>query len=174
MKKIYFLIGFLSCSLYTQEIRSINSDLSYIKYEGNHFLHSWDATNSNISGIIEVTDNEISNIGVLAKVTDFKSGNSNLDSNSFRVLEALKIPNIVFKSSEIVNSSNIITVSGVISFHGIEKELSVQLNKKFDSNTISLTGKFLIYLSDFNIKRPSLLLQKINDEIEIELELVFN
>ncbi len=105
---------------------------------------------------------------------DFKSGNSSLDSNSYRVLDALRIPNIIFRSTEIVDSINVINVSGTISFHGIEKDLNVLLDKSTENNNISLKGKFIINLSDFNVERPSLLLQKINNEIEIQINLIFN
>ena len=105
---------------------------------------------------------------------DFKSGNSSLDSNSYRVLDALRIPNIIFRSTKIIDSINVINVSGTISFHGIEKDLNVLLDKSTENNNISLKGKFIINLSDFNIERPSLLLQKINNEIEIQINLIFN
>ena len=174
MRKLIFIFVLSANILSAQEILRIDNSISSISYSGAHFLHNWDATNENISGLIELNDNQISKIGVIAKVKDFKSGNSNLDSNSYRVLDALRIPNIVFRSSEIVDSLDVIKVSGSISFHGIEKDLNVLLDKSTENNNISLTGKFIIYLSDFNVERPSLLLQKINNEIEIQINLIFN
>ena len=174
MRKLIFIFV-LSANIWSvQEILKIDTSISSISYSGTHFLHNWDATNENISGLIELNDNQTSKIGVIAKVKDFKSGNSSLDSNSYRVLDALRIPNIVFRSSEIVDSLDVINVSGTISFHGIEKDLNVLLDKSTENDNISLTGKFIIYLSDFNVERPSLLLQKINNEIEIQINLIFN
>ena len=92
----------------------------------------------------------------------------------YRVLDALRIPNIVFRSLEIIDSLNVINVSGTISFHGIEKDLNVLLDKSTENDNITLTGKFTINLSDFNVERPSLLLQKINNEIEVQINLIFN
>ena len=174
MRKLIFIFVLSANILSAQEILKIDNSISSISYSGTHFLHNWDATNENISGLIELNNNLISKIGVIAKVKDFKSGNSSLDSNSYRVLEALRIPNIVFRSSEIVESLDVINVSGTISFHGIEKDLNVLLDKSTENDSISLTGKFIIYLSDFNVERPSLLLQKINNEIEIQINLIFN
>ena len=174
MKKLIFIFVLSVNILSAQEILRIDNSISSISYSGTHFLHNWDATNDNITGLIELNDNQISKIGVIAKVKDFKSGNSNLDSNSYRVLDALRIPNIIFRSTEIVDSINVINVSGTISFHGIEKDLNVLLDKSTENNNISLKGKFIINLSDFNVERPSLLLQKINNEIEIQINLIFN
>lgn len=174
MKKLVFIFVLSLNILSSQEILRIDNSISSISYSGTHFLHNWDAKNENISGLIELNDNQISKIGVIAKVKDFKSGNSSLDSNSYRVLDALRIPNIVFRSSKIVDSLDIINVSGTISFHGIEKDLNVLLDKSTENDNITLTGKFTINLSDFNVERPSLLLQKINNEIEVQINLIFN
>ena len=174
MRKLIFIFFLSANILSAQEILRIDNSISSISYSGTHFLHNWDATNENISGLIELNDNQISKIGVIAKVKDFKSGNSSLDSNSYRVLDALRIPNIVFRSSEIVDSLNLVNISGTISFHDIEKDLNVLIDKSTENDNITLTGKFLINLSDFNVKRPSLLLQKINNEIEIQINLIFN
>ena len=174
MRKLIFIFVLSTNFLSSQEILRIDNSISSISYSGTHFLHNWDATNGNITGLIELNDNQISKIGVIAKVKDFKSGNSSLDSNSYRVLNALRIPNIVFRSKETVDSLDVVNVSGTISFHGIEKDLNVLLDKSTENNNISLTGKFIINLSDFNIERPSLLLQKINNEIDIDIKLIFN
>ena len=174
MKKLIFIFVLSLNILSAQETLKIDNSISSISYSGTHFLHNWDATNDNITGLIELNDNQISKIGVIAKVKDFKSGNSSLDSNSYRVLDALRIPNIIFRSSEIVDSLNLVNISGTISFHDIEKDLNVLIDKSTENDNITLTGKFLINLSDFNVKRPSLLLQKINNEIEIQINLIFN
>ena len=89
MRKLIFIFVLSTNFLSSQEILRIDNSISSISYSGTHFLHNWDATNDNISGLIELNDNQISKIGVLAKVADFKSGNSSLDSNSFRVLDAI-------------------------------------------------------------------------------------
>ncbi len=174
MRIISLLFVLITFNLSSQEIKRVDSEKSFINYTGKHFLHKWSAENKNISGLIQINGESISNIGIVAKVQDFKSGNSSLDSNSYRVLDALRIPNIVFRSTEIVDSLDLINVSGNISFHGIEKDLNVLLNKSTQNDNISLSGKFIVNLSDFNVERPSLLLQKINNEIEVQINLIFN
>ncbi len=160
-------------NLFSQELKKINSERSNIEYTGNHFLHKWSAENSNISGLIQINEGSILNIGVIAKVSDFKSGNSSLDSNSLRVLEALKFPNIVFKSSSIEEVSGKININGSIQFHGIEKSINVIADLTQENGFTNLTGGFSLSLTDFLIDRPSLLLRKIEDEIYIVFNLVF-
>jgi polyisoprenoid-binding protein YceI len=173
MRYLFLTILFSSNFLFTQETVRVNTGLSSISYSGKHFLHSWNSENTNISGIIEVDDKKISNLGVVAKVIGFRSGNSNLDSNSYRVLEAFKFPNIIFKSSNIEYENEQLLIKGILNFHGVEKEISTNFIQTEEINRIILTGSFTISLDEFNIDRPSLLLRKIDDEIEIKVKLVY-
>ena len=77
MRTIYLLLVLITFNLSAQEIKRVDSDKSIINYTGKHFLHKWSAENKNISGLIQIENEAISNIGVVAKVNDFISGNSN-------------------------------------------------------------------------------------------------
>ena len=173
MRILTFILLLATSNLISQEIKRINSDSSSINYSGNHFLHKWSAENTNISGLVNVEDENIVNIGVIAKVSDFKSGNSSLDSNALRVLEAFQFPNIIFKSINIENLDNKLQIDGLIEFHGIEKSISVLANLNKIDNMFQLNGKFTINLSDFSIDRPSLLLRKIDEDIYINFSLFY-
>ena len=173
MRIISFLLVLITFNLSSQEIKRVDSEKSFINYTGKHFLHKWSAENKNISGIIQIDDETISNIGIVAKVSDFKSGNSSLDSNSYRVLEALKFPNIIFKSISVNSKNGLSNIEGLIEFHGIEKDIDVNVELTKIDNTTQINGEFILNLSDFSIDRPSLLLRKIDDEIKIKFILFF-
>ncbi len=173
MRILTFVLLLTTSNLISQEIKRINSDSSSINYSGNHFLHKWSAENRNITGLVNVEDENIVNIGVIAKVSDFKSGNSSLDSNALRVLEAFQFPNIIFKSISIETQDNKVQIDGLIEFHGIEKGISVLANLNKIDDEFKLNGEFTINLSDFSIDRPSLLLRKIDEEIYINFNLFY-
>ena len=161
-------------NLTSQELKNIDTTKSSISYSGNHFLHKWSAENNNLSGLIKTDNEKIVNIGIVAKVADFKSGNSSLDSNSYRVLEALKFPNIIFKSISIENLKETLNIKGVIQFHGIDKDIDVNAELIKNESTTQINGKFTLSLSDFSVDRPSLLLRKVDDQIIIVFKLIFN
>ena len=173
MRLLTLILLLTSYNLISQEIKRIDSDSSSINYSGKHFLHKWSAENTNISGLVNVEDENIVNIGVIAKVADFKSGNSSLDSNELRVLEALQFPNIIFKSVNIDNQNKELQIDGLIEFHGIEKNISVIAELTKIDDMYRLNGEFTINLSNFLIERPSLLLRKIDDEIFIKFNLFY-
>ena len=173
--RLLTLILILSINnLSSQELKNIDTTKSSISYSGNHFLHKWSAENNNLSGLIKIDNENILNIGVVAKVADFKSGNSSLDSNSYRVLEALKFPNIIFKSVSVTSINGLSNIKGLIEFHGIEKNIDVNVKLTTIENTTQINGEFTISLSDFSVDRPSLLLQKIDNQITIVFKLVFS
>ena len=174
MRIISFLLVLITFNLSSQEIKRVDSEKSFINYTGKHFLHKWSAENKNISGIIQIDDETISNIGIVAKVSDFKSGNSNLDSNSLRVLDALQFPNVIFKSTTLDQENGQIKIEGVINFDGIEKEINISAEVIQLSGITQLSGKFSVYLTEFLVDRPSLLLRQIDNEIKIEFILFFS
>ena len=173
MRRISLLLALITFNLSSQEIKRVDSEKSFINYTGKHFLHKWSAENKNISGLIQIENESISNIGIVAKVTDFKSGNSSLDSNSLRVLDALQFPNVIFKSTVVSQEDEKIIFEGVMNFHGIEKDFSISAEITQLNEITQLSGKFIVSLTDFLVERPSLLTRKINDEINLEFELFF-
>jgi len=173
MRRISLLLALITFNLSSQEIKRVDSEKSFINYTGKHFLHKWSAENKNISGLIQIENESISNIGIVAKVSDFKSGNSSLDSNSLRVLEALQFPNVIFRSTVVNQEDGQIIFEGVMNFHGIEKDFTISAEVTHLNKVTQLSGKFIVSLSDFLVERPSLLTRKINDEINLEFELFF-
>lgn len=173
MKKTLLFTLLISVNLCSQEFWEIDSNSSFIKYSGNHFLHNWDAQNDEISGLLNIENGTIDNVGVIAKVKDFNSGNSSLDSNAMRVVEALKYPNVIFRSSLIEQNDDRVYLEGVLEFHGIKQNLKVEGEIESLEDHIKINMDFIIKLSDFEIKRPSLLLRKVEDEILVEINLNF-
>ena len=173
MRLVAFILLLTSSTLISQEIKRVDSERSSINYSGKHFLHKWSAENKNISGLIQIQNESISNIGIVAKVSDFKSGNSSLDSNSLRVLDALQFPNVIFKSTSVNQEKGQIIFEGVMNFHGIEKNFSILADVTQINGTTQLSGKIIVSLTDFLVKRPSLLTRKIDDEINLEFDLYF-
>mgnify|MGYP006221833907 FL=1 len=174
MRLLAFIFLLASSNLTSQEIKRADSERSSISYTGNHFLHKWSAVNKNISGLIQIEDESISNIGIVLKVSDFKSGNSSLDSNSLRVLDALQFPNVIFKSADVKQENGEIIFEGTLNFHGIEKDFKILAEVTQLDGITKLFGKFSVSLTEFLVKRPSLLTRKIDDEINLEFDLYFN
>ena len=159
----------------TDERWSIDKTSSEIIYSGKHFLHAWSGKNKKINGLlfIDQASNEINKIAVLLHVKDFDSGNSNRDSHSLEVLNAMKFPEIRFYSENIISDNESITFKGNLEFHGktISKDILTVVNRK--DNKIQLEGDFKISLNEFGIKAPAFMLAEIEDLIDLSFSLEF-
>ena len=65
-----------------------------------------------------------------------------------------------------------ITVEGILKIHGVEKKIKVKgvIDKDVDKNqieTININSKFSIYLKDYKVKIPKIVIHNIAEEIEI-------
>ena len=81
----------------------VNTNESYIKYEGDHLLHSWEGTNDKVNGlaVLDANSKSLQKLAILLYVRDFDSQNSGRDAHALEVLEALKYPEIKFYSESI-------------------------------------------------------------------------
>ncbi|GHN01247.1 hypothetical protein WSM22_27360 [Cytophagales bacterium WSM2-2] len=91
--------------------------------------------------------------------------------------EVKQFPNATF-AGEIINDISLdkdgvynVTVRGKFGMHGIEKELKTPAVITVDQGKITLTAKFSIFLSDYNIKIPRLVSLKVSQEFTVDLSL---
>ena len=166
MKFIYlfiFLLSFLNASNYVVE-------KSQITYLGDHYLHKWEGSTSEISGNVFYDDKTKQyNCSVAVPLSTFSSGNDSRDSNMLIYCKAFDFPDIIFESTSIKVNENSLDIEGTVEFAGRKKEIKsvAQLNTLQD-NYFSIEGEFGIMLSEFDIERPSLLFVKMEDLVVIK------
>ena len=88
------------------------------------------------------------------------------------VIEDYFYPTVSFTSSEITKEDNGYLITGILFFHGVKKEITIPLNFILDDKKIIVDADFSVSLSDYEIKRPSLLTIKMKDDISIKFYLV--
>mgnify|MGYP001353395738 FL=1 len=90
----------------------------------------------------------------------------------FFVVEEYYYPYVRFISSKIEKTDDGFDVYGNLSFHGITKEFIIPVSLKQNKNRIIVESDFSIMLTDFKIRRPSLLTIKIRNQVDIKVFLV--
>ena len=174
MKKLFFkLFLFFSLFCVAQERWALDTKNSFINYDAAHFLHAWSGINKSIKGIITINNKEFQKIAIAMLVRDFDSKNSNRDNNALEVLEVLKFPKIEFFSNEMEMNNNKLIINGEMNFHGIGIKKLIEADTDFKNNKLILSGNFKLILSDFSINRPSFMMKKMDDLIEISYKLHF-
>ena len=158
-----FFLSFLNASNYKVE-------KSQITYLGDHYLHKWEGSTSDISGNVFYDDKKQQyNCSVTVPLSTFSSGNDSRDSNMLIYCKAFDFPNIIFESVSIKVNENSLDIEGTVEFAGKRKELkTVAQLKTLEDDQFSIEGEFGIMLSEFDIERPSLLFVKMQDLILIK------
>ena len=153
---------------------TIDADQSFISYDGRHPAHNWTGVSKEIKGsfIFDKDNPTASNVDLFVPVFSFDSKNSNRDSNMLDVIEDYFYPTVSFTSSEIIKQENQYYIKGLLFFHGIKKEITIPVNFTLDDKKIKVDADFSISLTDYKIKRPSLLTIKMKDSITIKFFLV--
>tara|TARA_Y100001970_G_C14227725_1_gene856678 strand:+ start:2540 stop:3064 length:525 start_codon:yes stop_codon:yes gene_type:complete len=168
-----YLLLILLLNLIFSSDWSIDTTYSYIKYIGNHPLHSWSGISNDIDFKLNC-DNDECRLHISTPLEKFDSGNDSRDSNMLYYTESLIYPKVSFKSNPFKFNEQYdksIDIKGMLNFHGIEKEISLKIALENENNILWGTCNFNFNLDVFNIERPSLLMIKINENIKIESKL---
>jgi len=172
MKKLVYILFFQY--LFAQSIINFDLNESFISYDGKHPAHNWTGISKEIQGTFELNKEDLtqSKVDLFVPVFSFDSKNANRDSNMLDVVEEYYYPYVRFISSKIEKVDDGFNVVGNLSFHGITKEFTIPVSLIQDDKRIIVESDFSIMLTDFKIKRPSLLTIKIRNQIDIKVFLV--
>ena len=148
---------------------------SDITYAMNHPLHAWTGVSNNILSVmlLDTSNMEINELAVVIKIASFNSKNSNRDSNTIEVTEALKYPNVSLSSNSIKQTNDRLTVKGKLKFHGVSKEIIFDAQKEIIKDEIKVTGNFEILMTDFKIKPPKLLGIETDKDIKLSFTVFY-
>ncbi|HXA00981.1 MAG TPA: YceI family protein [Cytophagaceae bacterium] len=179
LKKILIIafaivVSFLPFNLDAVNVPAITKESS-ITYKLHHKFHNVAATSKAIKYMIDYdpVKSQINSVTAVADVTTFDSGNGNLDSHAMEVVEALKYPKVTFKSTNIIVSGNTLNITGILTFHGVSKEIFFKANMIRKDNTIEVDGNFPLSIDAFKVERPSLMFVKLDDKMEMSFHASF-
>ena len=181
MKKVIVIAGIilLNSIIWAQQSKPVklyaDKSKSSITYSMNHPLHSWSATNNEITSIIltDESKNSISQVAVSVKVSNFDSKNANRDSHMIEATEALKYPNITFSSNSVMQEGDKLKITGTLNFHGVNQVISFEASENKTKNKLEVKGGFVVLMTDFKIEPPSLMAIATDNEIKINFDLLF-
>jgi polyisoprenoid-binding protein YceI len=151
-------------------------DKSYIQYTMHHSLHDFSGKDNNINCVIayDPAASVIQKVSVSANISDFNSGSGNRDSHAMEVLEAIKYPKVKFNSNKIDKQGNKLIITGLLTFHGVTKEIKIEATEELNSNKMKVLGSFKVSQEAFNIKRETFMMVPVDDIINIDFEVNFS
>lgn len=132
------------------------------------------ASSKKLTGIIDTVSQQFA---FHIKLKSFEGFNSALQKEHFHenYLESDKYPMISY-SGRILDAVNWskdgkyeVRSKGKFVIHGITKEKIIKSTIIVDKKNVTITSNFIIALDDFDIKIPSIVFQKIANEIKVTL-----
>jgi polyisoprenoid-binding protein YceI len=172
-------IGFMISSSFTtvadQTLRA-DKTKSFLSYSANHSLHAWTGTSKKVDCLL-IYDEEtktFKKVAVSTNVADFDSKNSSRDGHALEVLDAIKYPKVTFGSTVIEPAKDgKLKISGKLNFHGKAKDITFEADYKLTDKEINVSGGFPVSMTEFEVERPSFMLIKTDDILEIKFNIVF-
>ncbi len=135
------------------------------------------AENKQPASMINVITREIA---VIIPIRNFRFAKELMHEHfNDKYMESEKFPMASFKG--LINDSIDISkdrefpvsAKGILTIHGIEKEVTLEGQMKRTGNYISLTSEFKVAIKDFNIAVPRLLFENIAETIDVRISLEY-
>ena len=132
------------------------------------------ASNNKLAGVLNIADRTFS---FQIPVKAFDGFNSSLQKVHFNedYLETELFPNSTFRGRIIeevdltIPGSYNVRAKGKLSIHGIEIDRIVRCDLTVTVNNIKVNANFTVFIADHNISIPSILNQKIAEEVKVNV-----
>ena len=167
------IITIICCFLF---VAIANSQERYLTKNGtiNFYsktpLEDITADNDQVLSIVDASSGKMA-ISILMKSFMFKKALMQEHFNE-NYVESDKYPKATFKGS--ILNFNAITeiptkaqVKGIITIHGVSKEIMIDANFTKTTNAILVDGKFMINLADFEVEIPAVVAKNISKKIKV-------
>lgn len=174
MKQVVFIIGLL-VSWHMHAQTKYLTKTGVVKFEAS--VPSFEevaATNQSVTAILNL---DTQNFAALAFVKAFRFKNALMEEHfNENYAESDQFPKATFKGviqgleRELLSeNSQQVRVSGMLAFHGVTKEVQVANTyiKQIDDR-IFFSGNFTVKVSDFNIKIPKIVQNKLSDTVTLD------
>jgi polyisoprenoid-binding protein YceI len=164
---------------------------SVINIKGTSPLHDWGMTAQSFTGnakfsFVENKDEGSSDLSAVTEFTlhlpihNLKSENKGMEKSAYKALKEDKYKDIVFEltSAKFKPSGKryyLILLHGNLTMAGVTQPTTLKTSARVNEDgTIFCTGSLPIYLSDYNIERPSYLLgtMKVGDVLTLNYNLL--
>lgn len=149
-----------------------------LTYVVRHKLHEVKGTTAQLEGRALVQPDGSVRVQVRAKVASFDSGNANRDGHMREVTHELQHPYVTVHGTLSGVALPLAgpaekTLQATVELNGERQSVPVQVKLSAEGNRIRAQLSFPISLDAFKVSRPELLLIKVDDEVKLAGELVF-
>lgn len=176
MKKIFLFLVF-SLSFVPGKAQLYSCKEGSVSFFSEAPLENIDAVNKNISSFLNLTTDEVI---FLLPIRGFKFDKDLMEEHfNEKYMESDKFPNATFKGKinekgEIAKKgTRSVTVTGKLTMHGVENEITVPAVIITAEDTIKVRCLFDIKLKDYKVKVPKLVFQNIAETVTVKVNAAY-
>jgi polyisoprenoid-binding protein YceI len=158
---------------------AIDPSQSKVEFHVDHKLHAVDGRAKSVEAKAVISQDGRVLAMVRVPAASLDSGDANRDSNMRDVLEVGKYPFVIFKGvGELppalpASAAFELTLKGELDLHGVKRPLDLPLRVEVaQDGSLRARGTTRVSLDAHGIERPSLLLVKIEDGCQIDVDVV--
>ena len=175
MKKLLFSLAVLFYVNCLSQDKFITRN-GMIQFNASTPLETINPINNHVSCIL---DSKTGKIAFQLKMISFKFDKALMEEHfNEKYVESEKYPKSTYVG-EIINWNELdfskekqnIKSKGILTIHGVDKEVEVSGTINFLKNNIEIKSEFSIVVSDFDIQIPKLVRDKISKEVRVILEM---
>lgn len=170
---IVILISLLSINSYAQDLYAVSG--GEVEFTSDAPLELIEASSDKLTGLLKISDRSFA---FRVEMRSFEGFNSSLQKTHFNenYMESGKYPHTIFQGKIIeeidFKKPGTYNVRGKGSFncHGLKQERIIKCKLIVSPSDIKVKTEFTVLLDDHNIKIPSVVSQKIAEEILITVD----
>jgi len=170
MKTLYILLICLFLVSVTNAQERFLTKNGMISFFSKTPIEDIKAENNQVLSIVDVSNGQMA-IAILMKSFMFEKALMQEHFNE-NYVESDKYPKATFKGDvldfdKIGGSETATTIKGNLTIHGVTNETTIEAVIKKTVDLLEITGDFFINLSDFDVKIPSIVQNKISQKIKV-------
>jgi polyisoprenoid-binding protein YceI len=158
------------------ESLAVDAGRSSVRFHLHHRMHDVDGRATSLEGKVVIAGDGEVRAMFRIPVASLDSGDANRDAHMREVLEAGKHPFVVFKgvtrlATPLRPGPAKVDVAGELDLHGVKRPMALPAELAVSEDGVTLHATMRVSLDDFRIERPSLLLVKVDDVCEVDVDL---
>ena len=173
MQNFLILLLLSSGQLIAQRYITRNAEVYFLS--DKDALEIVEATNNQVGAVVDLFDKEVA-FQIQMRAFHFKIALMEEHFNE-NYVESDQYPKATFRGRfidlpEDLSLQNKLLVKGIIDFHGVQKEIEVFVNLELKGDTLISSSNFVLLCSDFGIKIPKIVADKLANEIQVAIKAV--
>lgn len=174
MKKSILFIGLIGLSLASMAQKYMTQSAT-IKFFSETPVENIEAVNNQVSTVLNAENGELA-FSLLVKAFVFEKALMQEHFNE-KYMESDQFPKSTFKGKikdfsleKLSEKFTDFTIVGVLTIHGVSKEVELVAQLKLEKNQIHAKSKFQVEVADYEIKIPSTVSDNIAKTIEVTID----